>query len=146
VEMKNIREIAVALNLRADKYDIGQLQQLRSEFTGKQQMRRTIFDVPSKGVNEKEDWAYHYGGRSEVQYNIGIEHDLGRFRFGLAFSLEPSQFMKDLVSQLAPKIERFNELVVAEPDLFFGWRMWIWNKVAELRPMQPLGVLPRKKC
>lgn len=134
VEMKTIREIAIALNFRANEYEVGRLQELRSEFTGKQQMRRTIFDVPSKGVNEKEDWAYHYGGRSEVQYNIGIEHDLDRFRFGLAFSLEPSQFMKDVVSQLAPKIERFNELVIAEPELFFGWRMWVWNKGRRITP------------
>ena len=73
-EMKTIREIAVALNLRANQDEIGRLQQLRSEFTGKRQMRETIFDVPSKGVNEKENWAYHYGGRSEVQFNIGIEN------------------------------------------------------------------------
>ena len=134
MEMKTIREIAVALNLRANEYEVGRLQELRSEFTGKQQMRRTIFDVPSKGVNEKEDWAYHYGGRSEVQYNIGIEHDPDRFRFGLAFSLEPSQFVRDVVSQLAPKVERFNELVIAEPELFFGWRMWVWNKGRRITP------------
>jgi hypothetical protein len=106
-EMKTIREIAVALNLRANQYEIGRLQQLRSEFTGKRQMRETIFDVPSKGVNEKENLAYHYGDRSEVQFNIGIENDLDRLRFGLAFSLEPSQFVRDVVEQLTPKIERF---------------------------------------
>lgn len=145
--MNSISEIAVALNLGADRYEIGRLQQLRSEFTGRRQMRATIFDVPSKGVNEKENWAYHYGGRSEVQFNIGIEEALERFRFGLAFSLEPSQFVRDVVDQLSPKIERFNELVISEPDLFLPWRMWIWRKGqrlspdAAVRPIAPEEVL-----
>jgi hypothetical protein len=42
--------------------------------------------------------------------------------------------MKDVVTQLAPKIERFNELVIAEPELFFGWRMWVWNKGRRITP------------
>jgi len=123
---ESISEIARSLNLNCASYEVGRLQELRSRFTGKRQMRSVIFDVPSKGVNEEGGWAYHYGGRSEMQFNIGFERELERFRFGLAFSLEPSQFVSDVVSQLVPKIERFNELVRSEPELFDEYRIWVW--------------------
>lgn len=122
----SISEIARNLNLNCATYEVGQLQTVRSKFTGKRQLRSGIFDVPSKGVNEEEGWAYHYGGRSEIQFNICFEREYNRFRFGLAFSLEPSQFVSDVVTQLRPKIERFNELVRSEPELFDEYRIWVW--------------------
>jgi hypothetical protein len=121
----NISDIARSLNHNCAGYQIGRLQELRSHLTGKRQMRSGIFDVPSKGVNEEEGWAYHYGGRSEIQFNIGLEREFERFRFGLAFSLEPSQFVSDVVTQLAPKIERFNELLRSEPELFDAYQIWV---------------------
>jgi hypothetical protein len=132
--IRSISEIARSLNLSCADYEVGRLQEVRSSFTGKRQMRSVIFDVPSKGVNEEAGWAFHYGGRSEIQFNIGFEADFDRFRFGLAFSLEPSQFVSDVVAQLAPKVERFNELVRSEPDLFSEWRMWVWCGSQLLKP------------
>jgi hypothetical protein len=130
----SISEIARRLNLNCANYEVGRLQELRSRFTGKRQMRSVIFDVPSKGVNEEEGWAFHYGGRSEIQFNIGFERELERFRFGLTFSLEPSQFVSDVVSQLAPKIERFNELIRSEPELFDDYRIWVWYDNQIVKP------------
>ncbi len=63
-----------------------------------------------------EDWAFHYGGRSEIQYNIGFEDE--GFRFGLAFSLETSQTLPD-INLLKPKIKKLNTLYEEKPELFF---------------------------
>lgn len=68
-----------------------------------------------------EWYAFHYGGRSEIQFNIGLE-EVG-LRYGIAFSLEPSQSFPD-ISVLFPKIRMFNCLVREYPEYFAGYEMW----------------------
>lgn len=88
-------------------------------------------------------FAFNYGGRREIQYNIGvsdifldgkvIEHEL---RYGLAFSLERSQSLTTPVEVLMPYIKRFNALAKKNPELFegyiFGTNDEDWQPVREI--------------
>jgi len=82
-----IRQIAEEINNRASTHAIGALQEIRAELHGKQQAGQKIFS--SQTIFEDEGYAFHHGGRSELQFNIGEDDDDGeRIRHGVAFSLE----------------------------------------------------------
>jgi hypothetical protein len=95
--------------------------------TERKRVGPVIFNINNKSVNEVEGWAYHTGGREELQFNIGFERQEERFRYGVAFSLElsPSFTTIDL---LRPKIERFNEFVRLNSTDLTNYRMWVWRK------------------
>ncbi len=138
--MTNIRAIAEAINKIAPQYELGNLQSLRKQLKGKRSRRSKIFDLTKNSVNEDEGWAFHTGGREELQFNIGLEREQGRFRFGVAFSLEPSRSMPN-IAPLFPKIEAFNEFVRVNPEELANCRMWVWrgNRIVipdtEVRPI-----------
>jgi hypothetical protein len=124
--MESITAIAQAINEGAKRHRIGQLQELRKQMKGLKSVRSVIFDKSKRSVNETEGWAFHTGGREELQFNIGIERHANRFRFGVAFSLEPSRSLPD-IAPLLPKIERFNEYTRNNSSDFASFRMWIWR-------------------
>ena len=132
-----ITEIAYKLNDNSSRYQIGELQNIRKRIKNlKRKAGQTIFREESIS---KEGWAFHYGGRKEIQFNIGFEDE--GFRFGLAFSLEPSQSLPD-VSILFPKIYKLNCLIREEPELFTEYKMWNWQKeerspIEEVREIKP---------
>lgn len=119
--LTKIPKICERLNKLATNYDIGQLQDIRKEL--KQFSRRpgskifgsqTIF----------ETYAFHHGGRSELQYNIGFDASGGEeLRHGVAFSLDPSQTLPD-IDFLRPNIAKFNEYIAQFAQRFADMRMW----------------------
>lgn len=124
-----IQAIARDLNDHASEYAIHTLQTIRKRLKGLKRLplsNGAIFH--SSTVDAAGDWAFHYGGRSELQFNIGNEIINGEdcIRYGVAFSLEPSQTLPD-VSVLFPKIRRFNEYTALYPDAYDGFRIWYWN-------------------
>ena len=125
--MTSIKAIATSINELADEHEFGQFQQLRSRLKGRTSVRSVIFNVNNKSVNEEEGWAYHTGGREELQFNIGFEEQEGRFRYGVAFSLEPSRSFTS-IDPLLPKIERFNEFVRLNSAALSTYRMWVWRE------------------
>jgi len=124
--MKSIKAVAKSLNQEATKHDFGKFQQVRSQLRGRSSARSVIFDIKNKSVNEEEGWAYHTGGREELQFNIGFEEQPSRFRYGVAFSLEPSRSFTT-IEPLLPKIERFNEFVRLNSGLLANYRMWVFR-------------------
>ncbi|MGH2403364.1 MAG: hypothetical protein ACRDGN_02765, partial [bacterium] len=62
------------------------------------------------------NYAFHVGGRTELQFNIGEEERDGQavVRHGVAFSLELSQSLPS-IEPLLPKIARFNDYVRERP-------------------------------
>lgn len=90
-----------------------------------------------------DGWAFHYGGRKELQFNIGIEEE--GFRYGIAFSLEPSQTLPD-VSILYPKILKLNCIIQERPDFFKEYRMWYWknsrSNISAVSPISPDIISP----
>ena len=120
-EMLSIQELSERLNDLADDYKIGQLQEIRKEL--KQFGRRPGSKIFGSQTI-KETYAFHHGGRSELQFNIGFDGpDDDCLRHGVAFSLEPSQTLPD-IDVLRPNIARFNEYISQFGQRFQGMRMW----------------------
>jgi hypothetical protein len=122
-----IQEIADDLNSNAERFEIGLLQTIRKQLKNLDRLpARKIFGAQTIDT----EWAFHIGGRSELQFNIGKEtiEGIQCLRFGVAFSLEPSQTLPD-VSLLFPKIKRFNEFMALYPDEFTDFYSWHWAQV-----------------
>lgn len=116
-----VNELAYEINEKSDEYEIGKLQSIRKEIKGmKKRAVRTIFSQKSI----QGDWAFHSGGRSEIQFNIAYE--LEGIRYGLAFSLETSRSLPD-ISVLLPKILKLNCLIREYPEFFSEFKMWNWQ-------------------
>jgi hypothetical protein len=119
-------EIAERINARSANYRMGNFQSLRKRLKG-------LSSVPSYKIftsqTVHEEWAFHLGGRKELQFNIGLEDydDSLCFRHGVAFSLETSHTLPD-VEILLPKIERFNDYVRETASEFSDMQMWHWYK------------------
>jgi len=121
----SIASLAQEIENTKSSYRISKLQEIRKEIKNKQRLAsKTIFHQDTI----HDDYAFHYGGRSELQFNIGLEkidgHDF--MRFGVAFSLEPSQSLPD-VSVLFPKIKRFNEFTKLNSIDFDSFNLWCWG-------------------
>ena len=123
--MPTIQEIAEGVNQAAVGRPIGSLQELRQRVHGTARVpTHSIFDSRTIFPN----YAFHVGGRSEIQFNIGRE-DVGdgpEVRYGLGFSLEPSQSLPD-INVLVPKIARFNEYVRTYRADLNDLRMWYFR-------------------
>ncbi|MBR1029396.1 hypothetical protein [Bradyrhizobium liaoningense] len=118
----DIASIAHAINARAKSHDIGALQTIRKEIHGFS--RRPGSNIFS-GQTIHPHWAFHHGGRSELQFNIGLEDNTGKqqLRHGVAFSFELSQALPS-IDVLVPKARSFGEYLQLYPDLYADMRMW----------------------
>lgn len=128
--MIDLLKIADSINSKASDYKIGNLQHLRKEILSKSRLpSQFIFDHRSVS----EEWAFHYGGRKELQFNIGFEGE--HLRFGVAFSLELSQSLPS-IDILIPKIALFNEYLSENLFKYSDLRMWHYapNKSDEYQP------------
>lgn len=140
--MTPIEEIARELNVRAGKRNIGRLADIRKSLPGRRTTRRELF--PDSNVKTEGRYAFHHGGRKELQFNIAFEEFQGEvlFRHCVAFSLESSQYFhpEDVRSNLFPKITRFNDFVAERADDFSDMRMWHWDGPvrSEIRPISPI--------
>jgi hypothetical protein len=129
-QKKKMSEIAEELNKRATGYRIGRFQTLRKE-------SHRLSKVPTSKIFSSqtifEDYAFHHGGRTELQLNIGFEPSFEPsnnnevFRYGVAFSLERSQSLPD-ISILFPKIERFNRYFREHATEFLDMQLWYWDE------------------
>ncbi|MBO7550618.1 MAG: hypothetical protein J6T62_03730 [Fibrobacter sp.] len=115
-----IPELATMINENLTGYKMLSFQSLRMKMKGLEQPR--TYKIFSK-TTTNDEWAFHDGGRSEIQYNIGL--DEGGIRYGLAFSLEPSQTLPN-PSILYYKVHQLNYLIEEKPELFDGLSLWSW--------------------
>lgn len=74
----NIRELTEKINDRAvaGDFDIAHLHKLRQFFLSKKKSGNKIFGFRTIFQNVEEQYAFHNGGRSELQFNIGEEPSL----------------------------------------------------------------------
>lgn len=121
--MLTINQIANVINIRSKNFKIGKLQELRKKINklNRQPGEKIFWDKTIK-----DGYAFHYGGRKELQYNIG---KIGiNYRHGVAFSLERSQSLPDPTTILSPKIDRFNEYMSEFYEKKYSDMMlWIWD-------------------
>jgi hypothetical protein len=121
-----VRRMAAEINAAASEYEISRLQEIRRELRGLPRLpRRQIFSNRSIF----DEWAFHSGGRDELQFNIGLDEfsdGLPAFRAGVAFSLQPSRSLPDW-RVLLPLIARFNDFIRERAEDFGDMTMWHWQ-------------------
>lgn len=123
--MSIINDIAHQIDENASGFRIADLQEIRKNLKGHERRAGSkIFN----DVTIFENYAFHYGGRQELQFNIGIEeiNDTQFVRHGVAFSLESSQSLPD-ISILFPKIQKFNEFIRLYNNQYLDMKFWYYQ-------------------
>ncbi len=121
--MKPLRVLAQAINVAAAAHPrMSDFQELRRRLHGLPRVKtheifsaQTIFDY----------WAFHSGGRKELQYNIGFE-DEEWFRFGVAISLEPSRTLPHPL-ELRNKVLKWNRYMGKNQRELQDLSSWSWS-------------------
>lgn len=119
---RDFLSIVSEINLRAKTHAIGGLAEIRKDLKGKRQLPQDIFPKSTTF----EHYAFHYGGRKELQFNIGMEID-NQLRWGVAFSLETNQTLPS-IDVLIPKIRLFNDFMQMYSEKYVDMRMWHYYK------------------
>ena len=116
-----IAEIAQAINDQAIGFKIAALQDWRKQQNGL--LKSPTHEIFGKrSIFPDKHYAFHTGGRREIQFNIGIEKEKRYLRHGVAFSLERSQSLPD-IDLLLPKIKKFNDYIEAAGNEFADMKM-----------------------
>jgi hypothetical protein len=127
----NIKQIAERLNEKAatEGFQIADLSELRKKYLHKKRLPSKIFTWQT--IFDGEDkYAFHNGGRDEMQFNFGEEysgHERVFSRYALSFSLEASHSLPNPVRDLEPYRKRFNQCIETHPDFFDGFEIWYYQ-------------------
>lgn len=108
---------------RAKAREIGRLQEIRKELKGHARLAAHSIFTSQSIFGER--YAFHYGGRTELQFNVGF--DTEGLRHGVAFSFEPSRALPRPEEKLIPSVRRFNEYLTLYPQQFADMSMWHWE-------------------
>jgi len=120
----SLTAIVQEIERRAETLAIGRLQEIRREIKGHSRpVTHSIFTQQS--IFEEGGYAFHYGGRTELQFNVGFEP--GGFRHGVAFSFEPSRTLPEPEETLISSVGRFNEYLTLHSRQFADMSMWHWD-------------------
>ena len=117
--------IVAEIEKRAQGREIGNLQEIRKSLKGLSRIAATSIFAPKTTFGE--EYAYHYGGRTELQFNVGVDKP-GTFRHGVAFSFEPSQSLPNPEVALLTSVRRFNEFIDLHSAKFSDMSMWEWDR------------------
>ncbi len=133
----DIAELADRINKEAvsGTYKIGSIHEFRKANLGKKQLPAKIFTYHTTS----DTYAFHHGGRDEIQFNIGEELVEGKkvVRFGLCFSLEPSRSLTDPSSHLESFKNSFNDCFDKHPDWFKPFKIWYYRSNTRSRNFEP---------
>ena len=125
---KTLYSIVSEVNLRAKEHPIGELQEVRKDLKGKRKLQQDIFRLEDPKTTS-EEWAFHYGGRTELQFNIGFErvNGIDELRHGVAFSLQTNQTLPK-IDVLVPKVKLFNDFIRLYSEKYTDMRMWHYRE------------------
>ena len=137
----DIPTLANELNAESGSFEIGNLQALRKKIKHfKKRPGSAIFSDQTI----TENWAFHHGGRAELQFNIGHDGSDGdEIRHGVAFSFETSQTLPD-IAVLRPKVRLFNEYLELYTDRYAHMRMWYWDHEGRSDDQMPSSIPPER--
>jgi hypothetical protein len=124
-EMDIFRDAVRAVEAAAPRHPIGGLQALRARHKGLRRIAGSIFG--NRAIDH--GWVFHWGGREELQFNLGLDSfadGSAAFRAGAAFSFEPSRSLPD-IEVLVPKVARFNAYLRENLEAFADLAMWHWQ-------------------
>ncbi len=125
--MMNIATLVKKINQAAPAYQVGGLQQYRAKLHEKKSGTFKLFSAQTTFAKDWGGFAFHHGGRTELQFNIGISHAEKKVRHGVAFSFERTQSLPEPLKQLGPKVARFNHWVQTSGILLKGFKMWHYD-------------------
>jgi len=131
-----LSQIAAKLNRKSASHSIGSLQRLRKRLKGKTRLPNKIFQIGGTANTVFGDYAFHYGGRTELQFNIGTDGSRNTLRHGVAFSFETSPTLPD-VDILKPKVRLFNDYLQQNPEKFGSMRMWHYDGAQRIGDYMP---------
>jgi hypothetical protein len=136
---RDLRSIVDEVNLHAKTHPMGKLQEIRKTLKGLKRLpSRTIF-APYTTFDK---WAFHNGGRRELQFNIGIEHsEVDELRYGVAFSFQTNQSLPN-IDVLIPKVRLFNDFLKLYPEQFAEMRMWHYQGTRRSSDYMPTSIAP----
>lgn len=123
----NIKEISYKINKLSSKGDFtfSKIQEIRYKYINvRPRTWRPFADFSIKG-----EYAFHAGGRKELQFNIGEDYLNGNivFRYGYAFSLEMDKTVHNPKADFKDSINRFNDFLVSNTDFFNGFSLWYYE-------------------
>ena len=119
----SIREVTDAMERIAADFQFGRLQEIRQRLKGRQRRSRTIF----KPATIHDNYAFHYGGRTELQFNIGFESDENderTLRHGVAISLKRGSSINAIDESILNRVDRLNEYLELHSDQLPDFRMY----------------------
>ena len=132
-----IRDVVYRINQLSHGYKIGELQSIRKEI--KKLQRRPGSEIfHDDTIYDQKEYAFHYGGRKELQFNVGLEDE--GLRYGIALSLETSQTLPD-ITLLYPNAKRLNQFIRQEPDFFNEYKMWHYqdDRRSDIGPVKEIS-------
>ena len=135
----SLASIVAEVEKRAQHREIGSLQHIRKDLKGRSRLAGTSIFNPQTTFGE--NYAYHYGGREELQFNIGNDKQ-GMFRHGVAFSFKPSRSLPNPEKALLSSVRRFNEFIQLRSTELSDMVMWEWERGERIdsdRPLGPIG-------
>ncbi|MFC1740052.1 hypothetical protein ACFL0N_01060 [Pseudomonadota bacterium] len=115
----NIEAIAKTLNRLLESTSLANFQRQRSDRLKRKCMSLAVFSA----TTIHNDYAYHHGGRGEIQFNIGLD-DPDIFRFGIALSLEPDRTITDPVTVLESRFDTLNNYLTEYGEQFTELTIW----------------------
>lgn len=135
--MPTIETIRDEVNRLAAQHPIGELQRLRKRFRNMGRVGSQVVFGDVRGMARAREageehaqdfpYAYHVGGRDELQFNIGIDpFDDFDLRVGVAFSFEPSRSYPT-IDPLLPKVQLFNDYLREHQEQFADLWMWYYS-------------------
>jgi hypothetical protein len=106
----------------------GQLPQLRKRLKNIRQAHKQIFYFVRSPNTPKTElrYAFHWGGRRELQFNLGLEDSGHTLRYGVAFSFQGNRNLTNL-GVLRPSVDRFNDFVKRNPAYLSRFLMWTYE-------------------
>lgn len=122
-----IREIAEIINERTknNNYLFGSLQYLRKAKYGRV---GSFLPFPKRNIKDKGrgNYAFHSGGISELQFNIGKLASNGGdyFRYGLAFNLRRGKSLHYPMQHFESRVKRFDDFFSTHKNYFKNLEMW----------------------
>jgi hypothetical protein len=115
--MEMLSDIVTAIENRLAGTPLEHFYSERKRLNGGKEWNGEFLQVQRHASEPRSGYAFHKGGREELQFNVGFEDEGKYFRYGVAFSLEPDRNLPNPVETLTPKIERFNDALHEFPEL-----------------------------
>jgi hypothetical protein len=138
----NWHTIARKLNALAETHPIGRLGDIRKQLKG-------LARHPGRQIFSKqtvfERWAFHHGGRTELQFNIGGDGTDGKeLRWNVAFSFTTGPAVHSL-DELFHKAAAFNKYLEknGSSEQFANMQMWHWDGFAYSTRRKPAPISPK---